>query len=72
MQELADHLNMPLMRPSFGEMGNAPVRPANGRRYDLSLGDLVEDVQGLIPTSKPPKSRWAAVQEGPLTQLPGT
>ena len=73
MQELADELNLPIDKVTqLMTMGNAPVSldQPMGEEGDSSLGDLVEDSQGVDPDQQAAEiSMRAAVQEA-LTQLP--
>ncbi len=73
MQELADKLELPIDKVTqLMTMGNAPVSldQPMGEEGDSSLGDLVEDSQGVDPDQQAAEiSMRAAVQEA-LTQLP--
>jgi RNA polymerase primary sigma factor len=73
MQELADHLNMPLDKVTqLMTMGNAPVSldQPMGEEGDSSLGDLVEDVQGVDPDQQAAEISMRAAVQKALTQLP--
>jgi RNA polymerase primary sigma factor len=73
MQELADYLNMPLDKVTqLMTMGNAPVSldQPMGEEGDSSLGDLVEDVQGVDPDQQAAEISMRAAVQKALTQLP--
>lgn len=73
MQELADHLNMQLDKVTqLMTMGNAPVSldQPMGEEGDSSLGDLVEDVQGVDPDQQAAEISMRAAVQKALTQLP--
>lgn len=73
MQELADHLLMPLEKVTqLMTMGNAPVSldQPMGEEGDSSLGDLVEDVQGVDPDQQAAEISMRAAVQKALTQLP--
>ena len=73
MQELADRMELSIEKVTqLMTMGNAPVSldQPMGEEGDSSLGDLVEDSQGVDPDQQAAEiSMRAAVQEA-LTQLP--
>ncbi|HEX2913579.1 MAG TPA: sigma-70 family RNA polymerase sigma factor [Chloroflexia bacterium] len=73
MQELADHLNMPIDKVTqLMTMGNAPVSldQPMGEEGDSSLGDLVEDSQGVDPDQQAAEISMRAAVQKALTQLP--
>jgi RNA polymerase primary sigma factor len=73
VQELAEALNMPVDKVTqLMTMGNAPVSldQPMGEEGDSSLGDLVEDVQGVDPDQQAAEISMRAAVQKALTALP--
>jgi RNA polymerase primary sigma factor len=73
VQELADALSMPVDKVTqLMTMGNAPVSldQPMGEEGDSSLGDLVEDVQGVDPDQQAAEISMRAAVQKALTALP--
>ncbi len=73
MQELADKLQMPIDKVTqLMTMGNAPVSldQPMGEEGDSSLGDLVEDSQGVDPDQQAAEISMRAAVQKALTALP--
>ncbi len=73
MHELADELKLPIDKVTqLMTMGNAPVSldQPMGEEGDSSLGDLVEDSQGVDPDQQAAEISMRAAVQKALTQLP--
>jgi RNA polymerase primary sigma factor len=73
VQELAEALSMPVDKVTqLMTMGNAPVSldQPMGEEGDSSLGDLVEDVQGVDPDQQAAEISMRAAVQKALTALP--